>query len=162
MADRRIKDQTTTRTAPLADDYIAVDGTTGGSARMLLEPLLESDDRITFTFENSGSVITTGIKINKLVPFDCDITGWTLLADQSGSIVIDIWKLAYASYPPLVANTITGSEKPTLSSALINQDLALTTWTTALNKGDVLRPNIDSVSTVLWVELTLYVKRRVT
>ena len=32
----------------------------------------------------------------------------------SGSIVIDVWKDTYANFPPIVADTITASAKPTL------------------------------------------------
>src|SRR6266850_1537158 len=65
-----------------------------------------------------GDVILTGPKGSMEVPFTGTIVGWTLLAEQSGSMVIDVWKTSFAGAQPTVANTITGSEKPTLSSAL--------------------------------------------
>jgi hypothetical protein len=103
---------------------------------------------LTFLIDGGGSAITTGQKGHLEIPFACTITGWTLLADQSGSIVIDVWKDTYANFPPTVADTIAGSEKPTLSSQQKNQDLTLTTWTTAVAAGDILAFNVDSVSTV--------------
>jgi len=93
------------------------------------------------------------------VPFNCTITGWTLLADVSGSIVIDVWKDSYGNFPPTVADTIAGTEKPTLSSAQKNQDLTLSTWTTGLLQGDVLGFNVDSVTTVTWIALALRVTK---
>ena len=84
------------------------------------------------------------------------VTGWTITSDQTGSIVVDLWKDTYANFPPTVADTITGTEKPTLSSASKNQDNALTTWTTTINNGDIIRFNVDSVSTVQRVHLTIY------
>jgi len=114
---------------------------------------------ITFIIDGGGSAITTGQKGHLEIPFACTITGWTLLADQSGSIVIDVWKDTYANFPPTPADTITGSEKPTLSSAQKNQDLALTTWTTAVSAGDILAFNVDSASTVTRVTLSIRVNK---
>jgi hypothetical protein len=102
-----------------------------------------------------GSAITTGVKAYVPIPFACTITGWTLVADASGSIVIDVWKDSYANFPPTVADTIAGSEKPTLSTAQKNQDSSLTTWTTAVSANDVLGFKVDSATTVKHVVLTL-------
>lgn len=115
---------------------------------------------LSIVFFQNGSTLTTGVKHDFEVPFDCLILGWTILADASGSIVIDVWKDTYANYPPTVADTIAGSEKPTLSSATKNQDLTLTTWTLPLSRGDILRFNIDSVATVTRVTLSIRVIRR--
>jgi hypothetical protein len=106
-------------------------------------------------FDGGGSAITTGVKGDLEVPFACTITQATLLADQSGSIVIDIWKDTYANYPPTVADTITASAKPTLSAATKSQDSTLTGWTTSITAGDTLRFNVDSVATVTRVALSL-------
>jgi len=110
---------------------------------------------LTFIIDGGGSAITTGQKGHIEIPFACTITGWTLLADQSGSIVLDVWKDTYANFPPTVADTIAGSEKPTLSSVQKNQDLTLTTWTTAVSAGDILAFNVDSVATVTRVTLSI-------
>jgi hypothetical protein len=114
---------------------------------------------LTVVLDGGGSALTTGVKGDLIVPWNCTVTGWTLLADQSGSIVIDVWRDSYANYPPTVADTIAGSEKPTLSSATKNQDLTLTTWTTSLSAGDILRFNVDSVATVQRVTLAIHVTR---
>jgi len=105
--------------------------------------------------DGGGTPITTGIAGDVVIPFAMTITSWTLIADQVGSIVIDLWKDTYANYPPTVADTITGSEKPTLSSVIKNQDLNLTTWTTAVAAGDIIRFNVDSASTVTRITLSI-------
>ncbi len=112
---------------------------------------------LTFIIDGGGSAITTGQKGHLEIPFACTITGWTILADQVGSIVVDVWKDTYANFPPTVADTIAGSEKPTLSSVQKNQDLTLTTWTTAIAAGDILAFNVDSCSTITRVTLSLKV-----
>lgn len=114
---------------------------------------------ISFIIDGGGSAITTGIKGDLEIPFACTINRATVLADQSGSIVVDIWKDSYANYPPTVADTITASAKPTLSSAAKSQDATLTGWATAIVAGSTLRFNVDSVATVTRVLISLKVTK---
>lgn len=108
--------------------------------------------------DGEGSPITTGVAGDVSIDFPCTIAGWTLLADQVGSIQIDIWKNVYASYPPASGNTITGSAKPLISSNQKNTSTTLTGWTTAIAAGDTLRFNVDSVSTIHRVTLALHLR----
>ena len=101
-----------------------------------------------FSINEGGTVITTGIKTDLVVLAKVNITTVTLLGDQSGSIVLDLWKNTYANFPPTVANTITAAAKPTITAATKSQDATLTGWTTAWAKGDIIRPNVDSVATI--------------
>lgn len=112
-----------------------------------------------FIIDGGGSVITTGIKGDLEIPFGCTINRVTVLGDQSGSIVIDVWKDTYANYPPTVADTITASAKPTLSTATKSQDATLTGWTTAISAGDTLRFNVDSITTLTRVLISLKVTK---
>lgn len=93
------------------------------------------------------------------IPFALTITGWKLVANVSGSLVVDLWKDTYANFPPTVADTITGSAKPTLSSAQRATSSTLTGWTPALNQGDILELNVDSVSAITNATLILYCDR---
>jgi hypothetical protein len=112
--------------------------------------------QMTITFDGGGSALTTGAKkVYIAAPHAGTITDATLLADQSGSIVIDVWKDTYANFPPTVADTITAAAKPTLSAAQKSQDSTLTGWTTAFAEGDVFEFNIDSVVTITKAILTL-------
>jgi hypothetical protein len=124
------------------------------------DPVWEDDDyTIQFIIDGGGSAITTGQKGHAEVPASGVIEGWTILADQSGSIVVDVWKDTYANFPPTVADTIAGSEKPTLSTAQKNQDLALGTWTTTVTKGDIIAFNVDSITTVERVLVSIRVRK---
>jgi hypothetical protein len=116
-------------------------------------------DTIQFIIDGGGSAITTGVKGDLMIPFNCTVQGWDIVADQSGSIVVDIWKDTYANFPPTVADTVTGSEKPTLSTATKNQDLTLSSWTTSFTRGDWLRYNVDSITTVTRVTVVIRIKR---
>lgn len=107
------------------------------------------------TIDGGGSVITTGVKGDITIPFSGNINAWYLTADQVGSIVIDIWKDTFGNFPPTVLDTIAGSEKPTLSGVSFNSDTNLTTWTSSISIGDVIRFNVDSVATVTRVNLVI-------
>ena len=111
------------------------------------------------TIDGGGSAITTGVKGYIEVPYACTINQVTLLADQSGSCVIDVWKDTYANYPPTVADTITASAKPTITAATKSQDATLTGWTTSITAGDILGFNVDSASTITRVHLILKVTK---
>jgi hypothetical protein len=110
------------------------------------------------TVDGAGSVITTGVKGYRSIPVTGTIVSARVLASQSGSIVFDIWKDTYANYPPTVADTITASAKPTLSSATKAEDTTLTGWTTAVTAGDVLGFNVDSVTTITRATLELIIQ----
>jgi len=105
--------------------------------------------------DNGGAAIATGVFGDIQIPAAGTITSWTLLADQAGDLVLDLWKDTYANFPPTVADTITASAKPTLSAVAKNTSSTLTGWTTALAAGDVIRINVDSAATVLRVTLIL-------
>lgn len=114
---------------------------------------------VNFVVDGGGSAITTGIKGDIILDFGCVIESVTLLLDQSGSIVIDIWKNTYANYPPVAADSITATAKPTVTTALKSQDTTLTGWNTTINAGDTLRYNVDSVATATRALLALKVRR---
>lgn len=104
----------------------------------------------------NGVVPDTGILLDVIVPYDLTVTQWTVISTSGiGSIVFDLWKAVQASFPPTVADTITGSDKPTLSSDDINSSVALTGWDTTWQAGDVVRVNIDSASTLTKATLVI-------
>jgi hypothetical protein len=103
---------------------------------------------IPFNFRGGGATLVVGTKGRVYVNFNCTITEVTMGADQSGSIVIDIWKDTHANYPPTIADTITASAKPTISSTTKSQDATLTGWTKTIAAGSWLVFNIDSVTSI--------------
>ncbi len=83
------------------------------------------------------------------IPVGLRVVGWSLVADNPGFLVLDVWRSTFAAAPPTVAGTIAGSEKPTLSGVQKAQDLSLTTWTTDINANEVLAVNVDSNNAVI-------------
>jgi len=114
---------------------------------------------INFIIDGGGAEITTGIKGDVVVDFVCTILGVTALADQAGSIVVDIWNDVYANFPPTDADSITAAAPPTIAAATKSQDTTLTDWTTTISPGDVLRFNVDSVTDIERVTVSLRVAR---
>lgn len=111
---------------------------------------------IVAVFDNGLSAISGNPDADVYLLATGTITSWTLLADAAGDAVIDIWKDTYANYPPTVADTIAGAEKPTLSGVTKNQDLSLNGgagW--AVTAGDVIRFHLDSSATVKRLTLVL-------
>jgi hypothetical protein len=115
---------------------------------------------IGYSIDGGGAAITTGLLGSGLrVPFDATIESVTLLADQTGSIVVDIWKDTLANFPPTVGDSICASAKPTLSSARTSEDATLTGWTASIAAGDVLFFNVDSATDVQNVTIILKVTK---
>ncbi len=96
---------------------------------------------------------------NKLIdsyqPIAATITGWNIeTADSSNcSAVIDIYYDTVASFT--FAASIAGSEIPTLSSAKQAQDLALSTWTTAVAANSYIRAKVTSLTCTEPVVVTI-------
>src|SRR3989304_10260701 len=86
-----------------------------------------------WVIDGGGSAIATGEKGHLPVPFDCEIKGGHLFANQSGSIKIDIWKDIYTNFPPANADSICGGNELEISSGTKDSDLVLTGWATALS-----------------------------
>jgi len=114
---------------------------------------------ITFIIDGGGSAIATGQKGHLEIPFACTITRVTMMADVSGSIVVDIWKDTYANFPPDNADSITAAAPPTITTAQKSQDATLTDWTTAIAAGDILAFNVDSCTTITRVTISLKVEK---
>ena len=114
---------------------------------------------IEFIINGGGAAPITGIWGDLEIPFGCTITAARIVADASGSAVVDIWKDTYANFPPVDADSITASAPPTLSGAIKAQDTTLTGWTTSIAAGDWLRFNLDSETTCRIITVTLTVTK---
>jgi hypothetical protein len=114
---------------------------------------------IGITIDGGTSAITTGDKGYIIVPYEGKIKSWNIQANTTGSAVIDVWKTSYPTIPS-VSESITGSDKPTLSSAQLNRNLDITAWTDLTVKAeDIVGFNLDSVDGIITsLTLTLQVE----
>lgn len=103
-----------------------------------------------YAFDGQGAVLDTGVMGDDTISFGMTITGWRLLADQSGSVAIDVWKDSYANYPPTDADSVV---TPSITTATKAEATGLSISVTA---GDTLRFNIDSATAIERVTLALF------
>lgn len=115
---------------------------------------------IIMTLDGGGDVITVGIKGYVVVPYNCTINSVTVIGDQTGSIVVDIWKIPFStSLLPTVANSIVALLPPTISTAKASQNTILTGWTTTISANDELGFNVNSCTSITRATLTLKVTK---
>ena len=128
-----------------------VDYTVSGSQIIFTNPPAASSDffgvtlrtvadltrTINFVLDNGSNDITTGVKGSLGLDVSGRIESWTLVSENEGSIVIDIKKDKYDTYPDSLTS-IVGSEYPRLSTQKKNRDESLSTWTTDVVAGDIL------------------------
>jgi len=92
---------------------------------------------INFVLDNGSNDITSGVKGSLGLDVSGRIESWTLVSENEGSIVIDIKKDKYDTYPDSLTS-IVGTEYPRLSTQKKNRDESLSTWTTDVVAGDIL------------------------
>ena len=112
---------------------------------------------IGITIDGAGSAITTGQKGYVSVPFPCTITGWDVVADQAGSIHLDIDRKA-GGIPNTTSDKISATPI-SLSGAQLAQGGSVSGWQTSIMAGDVLGFNVATVATVQRVTATLRVNK---
>lgn len=121
-------------------------------------PLAERLQAITFVVDGGGVAIIPGIKGDLFVPYDCTITGWTLIADRIGDILVDVEVDNLLAFPPTVADTIVAASPPILIAQQANSGLPVG-WITSLPAQSVLRYKVVSALDVQRVTIALTVER---
>ena len=124
-----------------------------------IDTIVGGNAAITFIADGGDYALSTGIKGAMVIPFNCTIVGAYLLADQTGSIVVDVWKDTYANFPPTDADSITASAPLTISNGVKAYDTTLMGWATTITAGDTLKFNVDSCATITRATVVLVVNR---
>lgn len=116
-----------------------------------------ANGQITVSFDGGGSAIAENSQIELIVERACTILEWSMVGDQSGSVTVDIWRDIFPTIPDN-ADSITGGNEPALSLGQTATDATLSGWTTALNAGDLLIFNAESITSVTRATLVLKVR----
>ncbi len=128
-----------------------------GSATTAQLPVNQTLREISFSLDGQGSAIAAISGSNTWylanVPYAGTITSWSLVADKSGSIDIDVWKANAAV--PTISNTITASAQCSLASTQSMFAGPITGWSSAVSKGDCIGFNLISASSVTKANLTI-------
>lgn len=146
----------TTHNTGGADAITALSGSVITTGTVAAARLPARVGAVGLVIDGGGSVITTGVKGDLYVPFACTITASTLIADQTGSVVLNV--LLSASYATTPTVSIVASAPPTLAAAAAAQDTTLAGWTVSVSAGSRLRVTVTSVSTITRLGLTLTVQ----
>lgn len=117
-------------------------------------------DQLSFVISGGGAAIATGIKGRRRVPFACRVTGWEIVADQSCSAVVDVWRQTYGSLPATNSESILAGNEMTISGAIKGQDLSV--GPIELAEGDWLYYNLDSNNVATELSMVLIIERIVT
>lgn len=110
---------------------------------------------IDYEFNGLGSAVAAGVKTEINIPTTCIVTGWVLTADQAGSAVVGVNAGSYANFPTMTS--IAGTDLPTLSGVIKNQNLTVTAWAPTLTAGSQLQFSVTSATTVTRLNLGINV-----
>lgn len=122
--------------------YIVAPVTGSNSFVVAMATTADLTRTINYVVDATPNVVGVGVKGQVTIDVTGTIESWTLVSDVVGNLVISVKKATYASYPSFTY--ISGTEKPTLSSQSKNKDDGLSTWTTILTAGDILRFEVES------------------
>src|SRR3990167_1405218 len=121
------------------------------------------DDIVSFdlVFDGGGSVIAVDARIALRFYSNYRLLAWSLgAANESGSIVIGMWKDTHANFPPTIADTMTNGNDPEISAAQAAEDTDLSDWTTVeIAAGEWIIFNPDSVTDLTMATLALKLLR---
>lgn len=111
------------------------------------------ESAIGITIDGAGSAITTGDKGSISIPYNATLNNVTMIADVSGTCIIDIFKSNFSAYP--TASSICSTSLPTISDAIKSIDASLVGWDTNIQSGDILDFQVLSASNITKLNLTI-------
>lgn len=114
---------------------------------------------ISATFDGNGEAIDAGESVEIPMPYAGTIRAWKIIADQTGSIEIDVQRAPFADYPVTGEDTICGGNEPSISVASKEEDTALSGWTAGFAANDVFRFVINSATNIRRCTITLEVDK---
>jgi hypothetical protein len=108
------------------------------------------------TFDGAGVALTSGATQTTYFtsPYACTISAWNATVD-TGTITIDVWKIATGTAIPTSANTITASALPAISTGTAKHSTTLTGWTTTVSANDIFGFNINAVASATKASIVL-------
>ena len=133
------------------------DGTTQGAAASTYV-----DEIIGINIDNGTSVLTTGVKGHRVLPYDCEIVGWTLTSNDTGSIDWEINWCTYTNWPTTASTHAHHSYSPAFTSTNKATATSITPseWTTyQFSEGDILEFEIKSVTTCTDCNFAVRIRR---
>jgi hypothetical protein len=105
----------------------------------------------TFSMDNGGSLLASGVQGFMEIPIACTVNQWSLVANVSGNLSLDVRRVNYNNWNTLTAgsvstNSIVAADKPSLSNVSKNRNTTVTTWS-GIAANDELIFHIDAAPT---------------
>jgi hypothetical protein len=104
--------------------------------------------------DTGGSALSAGSTGYFVVPRACTIDAWNIATD-SGTATFDIWVAAPGTAIPTVANSITASAPPAISTGTVIHSTVLTGWTSTIATNSVIGINLKAVATAKFASLVV-------
>jgi len=128
----------------------------------LFSPVTQATGNISGGFDGGGTACLVGSKARIRCPFAGTITGWTVGADVSDTISIEVRKCTQAQFDggathPATGDKISASAPPSTSASTKGASTTLTGWTTAVSAGDWIEFYLSAcaAATLIVVQLEL-------
>ena len=119
----------------------------------------EQSDYVGIAIDNGTSVITTGKKAHRIIPWDCEVIEWTISSADSGLIQWDINWCTYSDWPSTAS--VGGSALPGIALVVgpKNQDTSVNWAKTTFAAGDIIEFEVDSVTSLTNCILSIKIRR---
>jgi len=113
--------------------------------------------------DGGGLVLATGLAGYSTIVNGGTIRSCVMLADQTGSAVVDIWRCTYGQFDagsthPVAGDKITASAPPTITSAVKSTN-ALTGWSLTVTNGDVIAWSVTACTNITKLDISVTTTR---
>ena len=113
--------------------------------------------------DGGGLVLATGLAGYSTIVNGGTIQSCVMLADQTGSAIVDIWRCTYGQFDagsthPVAGDKITATAPPTIISALKSTN-ALTGWNLSVTNGDVIAWSVTACTNITKLDISVTTTR---
>lgn len=134
--------------------------TTSGELRGKISDILAVGNTSTrilgVSIDGGGSTISTGVKAYSSAPFAGNIVGWSVSANGSGNLSMDLWKGAAGT--PAISGVVNNGIFPTLSRQISASSSTVTGWSSGVAVNDNFAWVVTSASGVSYATLNVRVR----
>lgn len=116
-------------------------------------------DTILYVFDGGQYPVSNGVKGSLWFDYAFEIEDWLVLADQDGSVELDVWKTTYAGFPANSSNSICGTNVPAIIDAQKARAVNMSGWTTTVAAGSCLTFYVTEASAITRCTLALKIRR---
>ena len=119
----------------------------------------EQSDYVGIAIDNGTSVITTGKKAHRIIPWDCEVIEWTISSADTGLIQWDVNWCTYTDWPSTASVGGSGLPGIAISPSAKNQDTSVNWAKTTFDAGNIIEFEVDSVTSLTNCILSVKIRR---